>query len=122
MALTDKQILGKTAEHYALRYLLDHNLQLVKQNWHCRFGEIDLIMLDDDCLVFAEVRLRRGPQVSALESVDRRKQRKIIASARSFLHSNPGWQNHSCRFDVVAVSQNRHGFSFDWIQNAFDAG
>lgn len=122
MALTKRQILGKTAEHYALRYLIDHGLKLVKQNWHCRLGEIDLIMQDQLCLVFVEVRLRSNQQVSAEESVDWRKQRKIIDSARAFLHSNPRWQNSPCRFDVLAAQPDGNtGFIFNWLQDAFQA-
>lgn len=121
MALTKRQILGKSAEHYALRFLLDHNLRLVTRNWHCRFGELDLIMQEHDSLVFVEVRLRNHPQVSALESVDRHKQKKIIASAQAFLLAHPQWQDYNCRFDVVAGSRNGKDFVFDWLQNAFEA-
>jgi|SRR5690554_1950494 len=122
MALTKRQILGKSAEHYALRFLLDRGLRLVERNWHCRFGELDLVMQDRDSLVFVEVRLRNHPQVSAMESVDLHKQKKLIASAQAFLQANQQWQSHDCRFDVLAGSKTGNDFSFDWLQNAFDAG
>lgn len=121
MALTSRQILGKTAEHYALRFLLDQGLRLVERNWHCRRGEIDLIMQQQELLVFIEVRLRTHQQVSAEESVDVRKQAKLIASAQTFLLAQPQWQQHACRFDVIAVRQQDKSFNFNWIQGAFDA-
>ena len=43
---------GKDAEQYAAYYLQKQQLTLLQQNYHCRFGEIDLIMRDDESLVF----------------------------------------------------------------------
>ena len=56
------------------------------RNFRCRFGEIDLVMLDADCLVFIEVRYRKsGSFATAAESVDRRKQRKLALTGAFFL-------------------------------------
>lgn len=114
---------GQQAEQIACDYLQQHGLQLITQNYHCRRGEIDLIMRDADTLVFVEVRARRSDRFgSALESITTDKQSRIIATAQQYLQQNRLQQN--CRFDVIAVriqttadSQN-HQVS-DWIRDAF---
>ncbi len=115
--------LGQKAEQVACDYLQQKGLQLITQNYHCRRGEIDLIMRDTDTLVFVEVRARRNDRFgSALESITANKQSRIIATAQQYLQQNRLQQN--CRFDVIAVriqttadSQN-HQVS-DWIRDAF---
>ena len=51
---------GAQAEEQALRFLLSQGLKLKQRNYTCRLGEIDLILLDGQTLVFAEVRMRRS--------------------------------------------------------------
>jgi len=58
MAQTAIQSIGARAEQIALEHLLQHKLRYLQRNFHCRSGEIDLVMLDDGCLVFVEVRFR----------------------------------------------------------------
>lgn len=50
---------GEYTESLACRYLKNKGLKLVEKNFNCRVGEIDLIMQDDNNLVFIEVRYRR---------------------------------------------------------------
>ncbi|HET8807137.1 MAG TPA: YraN family protein [Methylophaga sp.] len=113
---------GQQAEQIACNYLRQHGLQLVTQNYHCRRGEIDLIMRDTDTLVFVEVRARRSDRFgSALESITADKQSRIIATAQQYLQQNRSQQN--CRFDVVTVrigpSDNTQHQVSDWIRDAF---
>lgn len=94
--------LGAQAELAAARYLQQRGLQLVVQNYHCRFGEIDLILQDGETLVFAEVRLRSSKDFGgAAASIDARKQRKLICTAQLYLstlaHIPP------CRFDALLL-------------------
>lgn len=114
---------GARAERQAARFLQHRGLKLLARNYHCRFGEIDLVMIDrQDCLVFVEVRLRRDSDyASALQSIDWRKQDKIRKAALSFLAGRPRLQRLAARFDVVAIQQEnqRQKVSIDWIKNAF---
>lgn len=65
---------GSQAEQLALNYLQQQGLTLITQNYHSRRGEIDLIMLDENTLVFVEVRYRKSAAYgSALESVNSQK-------------------------------------------------
>jgi putative endonuclease len=106
---TERARSGKKGERDAEAFLLARGLTLVERNYRCRSGEIDLIMTapaDDggELLVFVEVRRRgSGAQVSALDSVDANKQRRLITAARYFLLEQPRWSEHRCRFDVVAL-------------------
>ena len=64
-------ILGNRSEKLALKYLKQKGLKLHEKNYHCRYGEIDLIMWHDDYLVFIEVRYRKNNLFGgALESVN----------------------------------------------------
>lgn len=107
---------GVKSEKQALAYLQGQGLSLVCQNYYCRFGEIDLIMLDQETLVFIEVRYRKNSEFGgALASITKRKQGKIIKTAKHYLtqfESEP-----YCRFDAIAIDQ--QSTIPEWIQNAF---
>ena len=110
---------GNEAEAHACRHLQQLGLQLIEQNYHTRRGEIDLIMLEGDCLVFIEVRYRGNSAYgSATESVTPRKQARIIAAASHYLQQQP--HNRPCRFDVIAISGSP-AYHIEWIRNAFQS-
>jgi len=110
---------GRQAEQLAFEFLLGHKLRPVARNFHCRGGEIDLIMLDDDCLTFVEVRYRATAAfASASHTVDCHKQRKIIRTAAMFIASNSRFSNYIMRFDVVAI-EGPDGETIEWIKDAF---
>lgn len=78
-------------------------------------------MLDDDCLVFVEVRYRsRGAFASAAMTVDLRKQGKLVRAAEMFLATWRRFSSHRARFDVIGVDERRNGErTVDWIRDAF---
>ena len=114
---------GRDAESQALRYLEQQGLRLLAQNWLCKGGELDLVMLDGDTVVFVEVRYRQHTQWGgALGSIDARKRQKLILAAQFFLQSEPRWSNHPCRFDVVAIDSAPGAEpELNWLRNAFDS-
>lgn len=108
---------GEAMERLAESFLLRQGLRCIARNHRCRYGEIDLILCDDCMLVFAEVRFRRSARFgSPAETVDRRKQRRLIATANHYLQSHPS--KLPCRFDVVAI---RGQHEIQWIKHAFTA-
>lgn len=113
---------GKAAEALACQHLEQQGLRLLAQNWHCRRGELDLVMLDTDTVVFVEVRYRRhAAWGGAIESVDARKREKLTMAAMYFLQQESRWAKHPCRFDVIAInSKGNSPPQLNWIQNAFD--
>jgi putative endonuclease len=129
MAPTSAQSLGQKSEQFALDHLRAAGLELVTRNFRCRVGEIDLVMLDGDCLVIVEVRCRKsGPlpgtrYPSAVESVGPHKQRKLARAALFFLGRHKGFRNHKVRFDVVAYDgPTPEQYKLQWIRDAFRPG
>lgn len=121
MARRDTRTLGNAAEQLAFRFLRDQGLAPVARNFRCRHGEIDLVMLEDDCLVFVEVRYRSpGAFASAAMTVDRQKQNRLVRTAEMFLATRRGFATHRSRFDVIGIDKRRDGLqSVDWIRDAF---
>ena len=114
---------GQKQETLAAEYLRKQGLKLLQSNYHCRAGEIDLIMIDTlSQLVFIEVRYRSQNTFGcALSSVTAAKQRKVRLSAAQFLASKANLSHLSCRFDVMGISPEITGdkVKFEWIKNAF---
>jgi putative endonuclease len=113
---------GDAAEALARQHLEQQGLRLLAQNWRCRLGELDLVMLDADTVVFVEVRYRRhSAWGGAAESVDARKREKLSRAAQHFLQQESRWAKYPCRFDVIAITADSQApAQLDWIQNAFD--
>lgn len=113
---TAKQVEGQAAEDAALDYLQKQGLTLLHRNFRCKGGEIDLILQQQDTLVFVEVRKRADTRFGgAAASITASKQKRLILAAQVFLqrYRIPP----ACRFDVVAVD----GTSLNWIKNAIEA-
>lgn len=110
---------GAQAEQLAAQYLQQQGLKLVQANFHCRFGEIDLIMQDGDTHVFVEVRLRSSNSFGgAAASIDARKQAKLLKTAQFYL---AGFRSMPpCRFDAVLM-QSSDLQQIEWLKNAFTA-
>jgi putative endonuclease len=110
---------GAQAELFAARYLQQHGLQLLQQNYRCRYGEIDLILRDGSTLVFVEVRLRsRGDFGGAASSIDHAKRQKLVRSAQHYLATLP--HTPPCRFDALLLQEPNGGRGVEWLRNAFE--
>lgn len=113
---------GDHVELFAENHLKKQGLTLIEKNFNSRFGEIDLIMLDKSALVFVEVRFRANTSYgSGAETVNFRKQQKIIKTAQLYLQTNKKMQQRDCRFDVVSVTLAAQEPLIEWHQNAFQA-
>ncbi len=116
------QVIGQEAEALACHYLQAQGLCLLERNFSVPQGEIDLIMQDQQSLVFIEVRYRRNNNFgSGAETVTRSKQRKLLAGAARYLQTNPQQANQPTRFDVVSISMENNQPLINWIKNAFMA-
>ena len=131
---------GLLWENAALSHLRQAALELIARNFTCRFGEIDLVMLDKgrlgknwldkngpdknkpDQIVFVEIRYRNpNARGDGLASVGAGKRAKLIRAAAVYLQAHPKLAGMPCRFDVVACGGTPDSPSFDWIRAAFDA-
>lgn len=111
---------GQLGENAAAEYLISKGYEIVMRNYHCRWGEIDIIARGYGYIVFAEVKLRAaGAMVSGLEAVDIRKMRKIFKTACKWLSDNPA--DEQPRFDVIELTGRGERFDLEHIENAFGA-
>lgn len=116
-----RQILGQKGEAVAGRYLKGKGYTIVKTNYRCLYGEIDLIVRDGDVLIFVEVKTRTSRNFGGpAAAVNYRKQIQISKVAHHYLvtHHNA---DIDARFDVVSVlSQKGKTTEIEHITNAFD--
>ncbi len=111
---------GVAAEALAATFLAENGLKLITQNYHCRYGEIDLIMQDGKSLVFVEVKLRTSSQFGgAAASITLQKQQKMILTAQHYLQQANYKTGPACRFDAILMRKTdlKH---IEWIRNAFE--
>ncbi len=112
--------IGAAAERRAADFLKRAGLTLIARNYRSPFGEIDLIMRQDEVTVFVEVRSRaRTDYGTPGESVDRRKQERLRATAEYYLQRDAEASNRPCRFDIVAITPSPEGERVEWLRNAF---
>jgi putative endonuclease len=110
--------LGGQAEALAAAYLRQQGLKFVTGNYHCRFGEIDLVMRDGRTLVFVEVRLRSSPDFGgAGGSITAAKRQRLVQTAQHYLQQHG---ESACRFDAILM-RSLDTQNIEWIKNAFDA-
>lgn len=75
------------------------------RNWHCHAGELDLVMIDGDELVFVEVKTRTGDRLGrASETISAAKRRRVLSSAEWFVSVHPDYHCMIWRCDIVAVT------------------
>ncbi len=105
---------GSAAEDAALAFLQAQGCTLLARNWHCPFGEIDLIVKNGGQIVFVEVKYRKSSGFGgAAYSITPSKLAKLQRSAEHYLQQHK-LHNISCRLDAVLI-QGTHAPS--WLQN-----
>ncbi|MGJ7915022.1 YraN family protein [Massilia sp. LXY-6] len=114
--LSPKQELGRQGEESALAYLQRHGLVLIEANFRCKLGEIDLVMREEQTLVFVEVRQRADrSRGGAAASITPAKIRRIVRAAQVYLQRFQ--RLPPCRIDVVAID----GGQLEWYRNAIES-
>ncbi|MBS7339519.1 MAG: YraN family protein [Lachnospiraceae bacterium] len=112
----NKRAVGAEYEAVAASYLMKQGMVLIYKNFKCRQGEVDLIGLHQNCLVFIEVKYRKN-DTSGMpeEAVGLRKQAKICRTSDYFRIRYPKYSQMQVRYDVVALCNE----NIRWYQNAF---
>lgn len=94
---------GNIGEAIAFDYLVKNKYKIVKTNYSCKLGEIDIVCLDKDVLVFVEVKNRNSTKFGLpREAVTITKQMKIRRVAEMFIRENKLY-NTNVRFDVIEI-------------------
>jgi putative endonuclease len=98
-----KDSLGRYGEDVAVTHLQASGLQVLQRNWRCRFGEIDVVAVDGDCLVVCEVKTRRSVTAgSPLEAVTPAKLNRLRRLAAAWL-ADQDRHFGQIRIDVIGV-------------------
>ena len=110
---------GHKAEIFAKKYLIAQKLRHQHSNYRCQYGEIDLIMHDQHCVVFVEVKYRQTTSyANAKAALSWAQQQRLRKTAHHYLKTKRQ-QHWPCRFDVIAIDGDFRQPQIDWIQNAF---
>jgi putative endonuclease len=114
-----KIALGKQGEQIAAAYLERQGYTLLEANWRAPQGEFDLILRQNEVLVFVEVRTRKAGTEAAFESISTRKKR--ILEQLAYLYLTEKQPDSDWRIDVIAVTIAPNGQPIiEHIQDAFD--
>jgi putative endonuclease len=107
-------------ERLALKKIKSLGYKFIAKNYRCPLGEIDLIARDSDCLVFIEIKTRRGRSIGfAKEAINKRKMRQVSKVALAYMKENNCF-DIKARFDVVAINIKGDREEIEVIPNAFD--
>jgi putative endonuclease len=102
----NKTIQGRRGEEQAAVALESKGMEIITKNFRSKYGEVDIIALEGQTIVFAEVKSWSAYGMEDLRySLDIRKQRKIIKTAKYFLSENRKYSKMAIRFDVVFVKE-----------------
>ena len=96
--------IGREAEDLAAEYLLAKGYTIVTRRHQIRGGELDLVAMDGDVVVFVEVKLRRSADASPEESLTPAKGEHLRRSASRYL-DEMDLQGRCSRFDLIAIDQ-----------------
>ena len=109
-------MVGESYEKMAGKYLEKQGYQILRYNFRCRTGEIDIIAQKAETIIFCEVKYRRNNSKGhPFEAITTNKQRTIANCALYYL-SVEKIRDMNVRFDVIGIL----GTKIEWLQNAFD--
>lgn len=115
-------IAGRRGERFVVRWLRRRGCHIVRHDYRCRAGQIDIIALDGETVVFVEVKTRGpGEEVFARELPEQGQKRRILRASAWFLrHRGVAATNVSVRYDVALVSRDRDGMRMEqYVRGAF---
>ncbi len=119
--------IGQLTEFLAAVFLRLRGLRIIRKNYICPRGEVDLVALHREnshaqTLVFVEVRYRSSEQYgSPAASIDEAKRIRLIKSAEFFLSAFKEYADLPVRFDAVLLTRSVRRPPVTWIKDAFDA-
>ncbi len=119
------KIIGSSGEDAAYQFLISKGYSIINKNFSCKFGEVDIIALDESHsdieLVFVEVKTRSNNNCgNPAEAVDNNKTKHIIrvADFYTMIHK---LEDINIRFDIIEIFENTSNILFiNHIKNAFD--
>lgn len=100
---------GRRGENIAASWLTGQGYRVVARNWHCLYGELDLVAEHDGVTIAVEVKTRRGDAMGAPEeAITPAKRRKLITTLQTYLMER-GEEQTPYRIDVIAIHLDQSG-------------
>ena len=115
----NKRDIGKLGENIAVKFFEDHNIEIIDKNYFTKFGEIDLIGIENKTIIFIEVKLRYAISFGGpYEAVTELKLDRLRKSALCYL-ADKEISDTDCRFDIVSLlySPSDESFKIDWLKD-----
>ncbi len=115
--------MGLQGEKRVAAFLRKRGFNVIKRNFQCRYGEIDIIAENSEYILFVEVKTRKeNALISGIDAVDSHKQSRITLAAQDYISKT--CCEKQPRFDVaqVTVSEKEDGtfgYSLKYLENAF---
>ena len=98
------KIIGSEGENRAASYLENKGFTIIKRNWRTKRGEIDIIAVKNDTLVFVEVKtLPNGTLDMIQRELNYQKRERILKTSKRFLLNHREYNNSYVRFDVIVI-------------------
>ena len=116
-----KDSIGKKGEEIAVKYLQDKGFEIIEQNWHCQWGEIDIIAKTQSVWIFCEVKTRTSESTQqAFMNISTSKRKKLIASAQQYLHEHE-LDDAIWQIDAIGIALTRNQIpKIDHVEDALD--
>jgi putative endonuclease len=113
---------GRPGEDHACRHLVASGFEILKRNFRCRSGEVDVVAREGETTVFVEVKERTGASHgTGVEAVTFGKRRRLIRAARLYAAAH-GLDERPLRFDVISIDWSAEGPRLRHDRGAFDLG
>ena len=116
--MAEHNTLGKWGEDITADYLVKEGYAIVERNWHMNKLEIDIIASKGNIIAFVEVKTRRSVTgMDPLKAMTPSKIRYLVSAANGYLRMSRTPLRP--RFDVATIVGDDHGYTFEYIADAF---
>lgn len=113
---SNKKQIGKFGESIAYYYFLDKGYNILYKNYKNKFGEIDLIVLNNTTIYFVEVKIRQNNIFGlANESIKEHQIKRITNASNKFISENKKFSNFNCEFILFAIQMYNNNFLINII-------
>lgn len=114
-----RHILGKKGEDFAVKYLENIGYNIIERNFMCKKGEIDIIALDKDYVVFIEIKTRSSIEYGLpSESVTKKKLQHMKNTIKYYLYKR-NLENKNIRVDVIEIYIKAENYKVNHIKQIF---
>ena len=98
------RVIGNEGENRAASYLKSKGFSIIERNWRTNRGELDIIAVKNDILVFVEVKtLPNGTLDMIQRELNNQKRQRILKTSKRFLLNHRQYSNSYIRFDVIVI-------------------